>query len=64
MVCMGVWAWWCIRETKGVPIEEMDALFGAPGARAPSHSPKDTEDQLDNEKAGAMEVEDTRSVTK
>jgi hypothetical protein len=26
---MGVWAWWCIRETKGIPIEEMDALFGA-----------------------------------
>ncbi|KAF9876797.1 hypothetical protein CkaCkLH20_05643 [Colletotrichum karsti] len=32
MVCMGFWAWWCIRETKGVPIEEMDALFGAPHA--------------------------------
>lgn len=64
MVCMGVWAWWCIRETKGVPIEEMDALFGAPGARSPNHPPKDTEDQLEYEKAGAMEVEDARSVTK
>ncbi|KAI8682204.1 MFS domain-containing protein [Fusarium keratoplasticum] len=32
MVCMGFWAWWCIRETKGIPIEEMDALFGAPHA--------------------------------
>ncbi|KAG6368412.1 hypothetical protein INS49_002618 [Diaporthe citri] len=64
MVCMGVWAWWCIRETKGVPIEEMDALFGAPGVRSPNHPPKDTEDQLEDEKAGAMEVEDARSVTK
>lgn len=64
MVCMGVWAWWCIRETKGVPIEEMDALFGAPGARSPSYPPKDTEDQLEDEKAGAMEVEDARSVTR
>lgn len=34
MVCMGFWAWWCIRETKGVPIEEMDALFGAEHAEA------------------------------
>lgn len=64
MVCMGVWAWWCIRETKGVPIEEMDALFGAPGARAPNHSPKDMEDQLEDEKAGATEVEMARSVTR
>lgn len=44
MVCMGVWAWWCIRETKGVPIEEMDALFGAPGARIPNDSSKDTDE--------------------
>lgn len=29
MVVMGFWAWWCIRETKGIPIEEMDQLFGA-----------------------------------
>lgn len=29
MVVMGFWAWWCIRETKGIPIEEMDKLFGA-----------------------------------
>ncbi|KAH7127386.1 general substrate transporter, partial [Dactylonectria macrodidyma] len=34
MVCMGFWSWWCIRETNGIPIEEMDALFGAPHARA------------------------------
>ncbi|KAH6951271.1 general substrate transporter [Ilyonectria sp. MPI-CAGE-AT-0026] len=27
MVCMGFWAWWCIRETNGIPIEEMDILF-------------------------------------
>lgn len=64
MVCMGVWAWWCIRETKGVPIEEMDALFGTPGARAPNQPPKDTEDQLEDEKAGAMEVGNARSVTR
>ncbi|KAH8761211.1 sugar transporter [Diaporthe sp. PMI_573] len=64
MACMGVWAWWCIRETKGVPIEEMDALFGAPCARHSHRSPKDAEDQLEDEKAGAMEVEDSRSVTR
>ena len=64
MACMGVWAWWCIRETKGVPIEEMDALFGAPGARHSHRSPKDAEDQLEDEKAGAVEVEDGRSVTR
>lgn len=64
MVCMGVWAWWCIRETKGVPIEEMDALFGAPGTRSPHHPSKDIEDQLEDEKAGATEVEDARRVTR
>lgn len=37
MVCMGFWAWWCIRETKGVPMEEMDALFGAPHASSLDH---------------------------
>ncbi|KAH0437818.1 hypothetical protein CcaCcLH18_03714 [Colletotrichum camelliae] len=40
MVCMGFWAWWCIRETKGVPIEEMDALFGAPRANMEDSEPK------------------------
>ncbi|KAK1843887.1 quinate permease [Colletotrichum chrysophilum] len=40
MVCMGFWAWWCIRETKGVPIEEMDALFGAPHANMEDSGPK------------------------
>ncbi|KAK1546680.1 quinate permease [Colletotrichum paranaense] len=40
MVCMGFWAWWCIRETKGVPIEEMDALFGAPHANMEDAAPK------------------------
>lgn len=40
MVCMGFWAWWCIRETKGVPIEEMDALFGAPHANMEGADPK------------------------
>ncbi|KAF4825344.1 Quinate permease [Colletotrichum tropicale] len=40
MVCMGFWAWWCIRETKGVPIEEMDALFGAPHANMEDSDPK------------------------
>ncbi|KAE9580152.1 Quinate permease [Colletotrichum fructicola] len=40
MVCMGFWAWWCIRETKGVPIEEMDALFGAPHANMEDSEPK------------------------
>lgn len=64
MACMGVWAWWCIRETKGVPIEEMDALFGAPGARHAHRSQKDTEDHLEDEKSGAVEVEDGRSVTR
>ncbi|KAI8265884.1 hypothetical protein K4K58_010643 [Colletotrichum sp. SAR11_239] len=40
MVCMGFWAWWCIRETKGVPIEEMDALFGAPHPNMEDSDPK------------------------
>ncbi|KAF4968461.1 hypothetical protein FSARC_4155 [Fusarium sarcochroum] len=40
MVCMGFWAWWCIRETKGIPIEEMDALFGAPHAAEITDDPK------------------------
>ncbi|KAF2225415.1 hypothetical protein BDZ85DRAFT_279103 [Elsinoe ampelina] len=26
---MSFWAWWRIRETKGLPIKEMDKLFGA-----------------------------------
>lgn len=64
MVCMGFWAWWCIRETKGVPIEEMDALFGAPSARALNRSSKDMNDELQNEKAGAEEIEDARSVAR
>lgn len=62
MACMGVWAWWCIRETKGVPIEEMDALFGAPGARALNRSSKDPEDQLEDEKVSAVEVEDVHNA--
>ncbi|KAL1641002.1 hypothetical protein SLS58_006444 [Diplodia intermedia] len=33
MVVMGGWAVWCVRETKGLPIEEMDALFGASRAQ-------------------------------
>ncbi|KAM5350408.1 hypothetical protein ACJ41O_006913 [Fusarium nematophilum] len=41
MVCMGFWAWWCIRETKGIPIEEMDALFGAPHAETITRDTKE-----------------------
>jgi hypothetical protein len=32
MVLMGFWAWWCIPETKGKTLEEMEALFGVPAA--------------------------------
>lgn len=32
MVLMGSWAWWCIPETKGKTLEEMEAIFGAPTA--------------------------------
>ncbi|KAF4534987.1 Quinate permease protein [Lasiodiplodia theobromae] len=30
MVLMGFWAWFCVPETKGKMLEEMDAIFGAP----------------------------------
>lgn len=32
MVLMGLWAWWAVPETKGKTLEEMEALFGVPGA--------------------------------
>ncbi|KAK6363009.1 hypothetical protein TWF730_000458 [Orbilia blumenaviensis] len=28
MVCMGVWAWWFVLETKGKSLEEMEEIFG------------------------------------
>ncbi|KAK6357346.1 hypothetical protein TWF718_001659 [Orbilia javanica] len=33
MVCMGIWAWWFVPETKGKSLEEMDVIFGAIGTR-------------------------------
>ncbi|KAK5687927.1 hypothetical protein LTR17_026643 [Elasticomyces elasticus] len=32
MVCMGFWAWWCVPETKGKTLEDMEPLFGATSA--------------------------------
>ncbi|EON69551.1 hypothetical protein W97_08811 [Coniosporium apollinis CBS 100218] len=32
MVLMGFWAWWCIPETKGKTLEDMEEIFGAPSA--------------------------------
>ncbi|KAK6516514.1 hypothetical protein TWF506_006421 [Arthrobotrys conoides] len=29
MVCMGIWAWWFVPETKGKSLEEMEGIFGA-----------------------------------
>ncbi|EKG21346.1 General substrate transporter [Macrophomina phaseolina MS6] len=45
MICMGFWAMWCIRETKGLSLEDMDKLFGAP------HS-----DELDEEAQKGVEL--------
>jgi hypothetical protein len=27
LICMGIWAFFCVPETKGITLEEMDALF-------------------------------------
>ena len=27
LICMGLWAFFCVPETKGITLEEMDALF-------------------------------------
>lgn len=43
MICMGFWSWWCIRETKGIPIEEMDLLFGDPHSRMEENEFKSAE---------------------
>ncbi|KAK0615492.1 putative quinate permease, partial [Lasiodiplodia hormozganensis] len=49
MVLMGFWAMWCIRETKGMPIEEMDQLFGAPHAQElDEEKQKDVEFRVEN----------------
>lgn len=52
MVLMGFWAWFCIPETKGKSLEEMDAIFGAPSVVGVGVGSKDDFDaQEDLEKA-------------
>ncbi|CAH0027639.1 unnamed protein product [Clonostachys rhizophaga] len=34
VIAMGIWAYFCIPETKGVPLEHMDALFSRPTHKA------------------------------
>lgn len=58
MVCMGVWAWWCIRETNGIPIEEMDALFGAVHARSLDHIKDEPENGVSDKEVDRLSKKD------
>ncbi|KAH7049396.1 general substrate transporter [Macrophomina phaseolina] len=60
MVVMGFWVIWCIRETKGVPIEEMDNLFGA--AQAESVPDSEKQDGSQGHVEVQMSLDDAKAV--
>ncbi|GME53117.1 putative quinate permease protein [Neofusicoccum parvum] len=55
MVLMGFWAWFCVPETKGKTLEDMDAIFGAPSVVGMGLAGKDgfePQDDLEKAKSG------------
>ncbi|KAL1628067.1 hypothetical protein SLS56_005997 [Neofusicoccum ribis] len=61
MVVMGFWVMWCIRETKGLPIEEMDALFGF--AQMESLSDSEKQDGVDGQVKVDVNLQNSKDVS-
>lgn len=57
MVLMGLWAYFCIPETKGKTLEQMELLFGAPSAQALQDAKSSS---FEREKIGTEYVEHTQ----
>jgi hypothetical protein len=59
LILMGVWSFFCVPETKGITLEEMDALFAESSTKAvwsrlrgrapPSSGVRGDEDSIDDE---------------
>lgn len=56
MILMGIWSFFCVPETKGLSLEEMDRLFGVP-ERAGREDLKRKNEGLELEKVDAVGVE-------
>ncbi|KAJ6036514.1 hypothetical protein N7540_000793 [Penicillium herquei] len=61
-IILGVWTYFCVPETKGVPIEEMDKLFGGNQGEADLRRIADIRTQLgvDNDNVKEVFMEETK----
>ena len=58
MICMGVWAYFFIPETKGKTLEDMERIFGAPVAQLTAV--KDTGSEVGEKSTGMVHIEEQR----
>ncbi|KAI5777574.1 general substrate transporter [Geopyxis carbonaria] len=58
LLAMWTWVWLCLPETKGVPLEDMDRIFGVPGAGSEVRD----EERADRELAEALEELEEKKI--